>query len=343
VPRAARASIDPDRRAGRPAGQRLAALLLALLIAPPLLAGCITVNIGRGRPGPLQEVTIEGKGDAKVLLVDLTGIIVGETRLGLFGFSVIPSTVDRVAQQLEKAADDRAVKALVLRINSPGGTVAASDVLYHMVRRFKEKARVPVVACFLDLAASGGYYVAMASDQIVAHPATVTGSIGVIYSSLNRVGLYNKLGLADQTVKSGPYKDLWSASRSPTEEERVIVQRQLDDLFARFLATVQSGRPGLAPARLRALADGRTYTASQALAEGLVDRVGYMEDAVEAAKRRAGLKAARVIAYVRAGEERPTHLYASAPVRPPAAGAEDLLAQVAGEETPQFLYLWRGH
>lgn len=344
MPSAASRSIAADRRTEGRRGQRGAPLLLWLLLVPVLLtAGCVTINLPGGKPGPLEEVTVTGEGRDKVLVVDLSGLIIGETRTGLLGFSEIEGMVDRVRAQLEKAARDRAVKALVLRINSPGGTVTASDVIYTALRRYKTEAKVPIVASLLDVAASGGYYVAMASDEVLAHPTTITGSIGVIYQAVNVVGLYDKLGLADQTVKSDRYKDIGSSRRLPTPEERAILQGIIDNLFARFLATVQAGRPGLGAERTRALADGRVYTAEQALAAGLVDRLGYMEDAVEAAKRRAGLEKARVVFYVRPGEARPTHLYAGATLREPAAAAREALLRLAGEATPQFLYLWAPH
>lgn len=316
---------------------------MALLAATLLLGGCITVNIGAGREGPLEEVRVSGEGRDKVAVVDLTGIILGETRTSILGFSPLESMVDRVQGQLDKAAEDRHVKALVLRINSPGGTVTASDILYQAVRRYKAKAKVPVVASFLDLAASGGYYVAMAADEIVAHPTTITGSIGVIYQDLSLAGLYEKLGVADQSIKSDRFKDIGSSARLLSAEERAILQSQVDAMFARFLETVHAGRPTLAPERIRALADGRTYVADQALAAGLVDRLGYMEDAVDAAKARAGIEKAQVVFYVRPRQAKPTHLYAGADASAGAGGPAEALRRLAGESAgPQFLYLWTG-
>ncbi len=334
-----------DRKAPGWRGQRSRPRLLALLVlaAASLAAGCVTINLPIGAAkGPLQEVTVSGEGRDKILVVDLTGVVVGETRAGLFGISALESMVDRVEAQLDKAAEDPAVKGLVLRINSPGGTVTASDIVYHAVLRFKQEHRVPVIASFLDIAASGAYYVAMASDEVIAHPTTITGSIGVIYQNVNVVGLYHKLGLADQTVKSDRFKDIGSPRRPPTPEEQAILQGLIDDLFARFLATVRAGRPNLSAEQIRVLADGRVYTAEQALAAGLVDRIGYMEDAVEAAKRRAGLERARIVFYIRPGEPRPTHLYAAGPAVEPTAAAREALLRLAGEATPQFLYLWPG-
>ncbi|HEY8368159.1 MAG TPA: signal peptide peptidase SppA [Thermodesulfobacteriota bacterium] len=330
--------MQADRRARPGRGQRL-----ALAAACLLLGGCITINVGPGRPGPLEEVVVSGEGRDKVAVVDLTGIILGETRVRLLGFSPLESMVDRVQAQLDRAAEDDAVKAVVLRINSPGGTVTASDIIYQAILRFKREKKVPVVASFLDLAASGGYYVAMAADEIVAHPTTITGSIGVIYQDLSLAGLYDKLGLVDQSIKSDRFKDIGSSARLLTPEERAILQSQVDAMFARFLATVRAGRPALEPERIRVLADGRTYVAEQALANGLVDRIGYMEDAIEAAKRRAGITEARVVFYVRPGDPRPTHLYAGADPAPGGGSALEALERLAGEPGgPRFLYLWTG-
>jgi protease-4 len=321
-------------------GQRLA----LLLVAATSLTGCITVNLGGARArGPLEEVVVTGEGSAKVAVVDLSGTILTETRSGPLGVRVVESLVDRVQRQLDRAKDDRDVKAVVLRVNSPGGTVTASDVLYQAVRRFKEEKKVPIVSSFLTVAASGGYYVAMATDEVLAHPTTITGSIGVIVSSVSIYGLYEKLGLAAYTLKSGRYKDIGSPTRPPTADELALLQQTLVDAsYARFLSVVQAGRPKLAPEEIRRLADGRIYNAEQARSAGLVDGVGYMRDAVDAAKRRAGVPQARVVFYVRPGAERPTHLYATADAPEPAATLAELLAGLTQYGTPELLYLWPG-
>ncbi|HWP34242.1 MAG TPA: signal peptide peptidase SppA [Thermodesulfobacteriota bacterium] len=338
------ARCDAGAAAGRSRKGRAGAAdrALAAALAALALAGCVTINLPGGRRGPLEEVTVRGEGPDKILVLDLSGFILGETRLTLLGLSPLENTVERVGEELERAARDPAVKGVVLRINSPGGTVTASDVLYNALRRYKARAGVPVVAALLDVATSGAYYVAMAADEVIAHPTTITGSIGVVYALVSAAGLYDKLGLADQTVKSDRYKDIGSPRRAPTAEERAILQSQIDDLFRRFLATVQAGRPRLSPEQIRSLADGRPYTAQQALAAGLVDAIGYLDDAVEAVQRRAKLPRARVVVYVRPGAARPTHLYAGTPPHLPASAAHSWLAQLAGTGGPAFLYLWTG-
>ena len=196
---------------------------------------------------------------------------------------------------------------------------------------------VPVVASMMDVAASGGYYIALAADTIVAHPTTVTGSIGVIMISLNAEGLMQKVGLAANTIKSGERKDMGSPFRPVTAEERAIFQSVIDDLQRQFVAKVVERRK--IPASTAAtLADGRIYTADQALAHRLVDRIGYVSDAIAVARQSAGLDEARVIVYKRPREYRATY-YARAESD---VGAFATLSQLAGLTTagPKFLYLW---
>jgi protease-4 len=230
------------------------------------------------------------------------------------------------------------VRALVVRINSPGGTITASDVLYKEIRDFKEKRKVPVVAAIMDVGASGGYYAALAADQILVHPTTITGSIGVIMVTLNAQGLLEKIGVAPLAIKSGPLKDAGSPFRGLTDEERAVFQAVIDDMYGRFVRLVAESRK-IPEARVRAFADGRIYTAEQARGLGLVDRVGYLDEAIEMAKQAAGLTEARVVMYHRPREYR-VNMYSATPVTP---GADALLGQLAGALSgpgARFLYLW---
>jgi protease-4 len=245
----------------------------------------------------------------------------------------------RVREELKKAEEDKQVRALIVRINSPGGTVTASDIIYREILSFKERTGRPVVAIMLDVAASGGYYLALAADTIVAHPTTVTGSIGVIMLSVNAEGLMQKLGVAAVTIKSAEHKDMGSPFRTLTPEEREVFQAVIDDLQRQFLAKVIAHRK-LTPETARKLADGRVYTADQALAHGLVDKIGYMSDAVAIAKQAAVVDDARVIVYHRPRQYRATY-YARA--EETSAGALDAslsgLASLAASG-PRFLFLW---
>ena len=290
------------------------------------------------RERPLEETTVEGEGRDKVLLVDISSVITDLPTRHAFGLIEEESTVGRVQSELKKAAKDERVKALVLRINSPGGGVTASDEVYGELVGFKREHKVPVVAALGDLAASGGYYVACAADQVVAHPTTVTGSIGVILVNLNVEGLLGKIGVRNETFKAGEHKDLLSPLRGATPEERRIVQSILDSLHARFVAVVREARPKLDTGRLAELTDGRIFDASQALAAGLVDRIGGLRDAIDVAKRSAGLETASVVMYRRADERR-ENIYSRAG-GPAQVNVLPVDLGALGGGGPRFMYLW---
>jgi len=309
------------------------ALLAGLLL---VLCGCSVVSVDlTPRVRPLRETTVEGKGRDKVLLLDLAGVLAEEPILTLESRPQVP-LLARVREELEKADEDERVRAIVLRINSPGGTVTASDILYHEISRFKARRKVPVIASILDVGASGGYYVALAADRIVAHPTTVTGSIGVLMLTVNSGGLLEKIGVSASYIKSGQYKDMGSPFRSLSPEERAIFQELIDRLYGRFVTLVARERR-LDEARVRAFADGRVYTAAEALSLGLVDRIGYLEDAIALARESAGIAEAKVVAYHRPRQYRAT-IYSAADPPPTASGVADLARMVFSG--PRFLYLW---
>lgn len=312
-------------------------LLLGLGLAASL-SGCITINLVP-TPGPLQEERLSGSGSAKVLLIDLSGVISSHERGWLFEGDT--NLVAHVKEELTRAAEDSKVKAIVLRINSPGGTVTASDILYHELKAFKEKRNIPIVVSIMDVGASGGYYVAAAADKILAHPASVTGSLGVIMLTVNAQGLLEKIGVEATAVTSGPRKDMGSPFRAMTAEERAIFQGVIDSFYERFLTVVKEGRPNLSAEQIRKIADGRIYSGEQAKALGLVDGIGYLEDAVELAKKDAGVTEARVVVYRRPGEYRNNVYSRLLGGSGGLAGLAslDLMAMVRGG-TPQFMYLW---
>lgn len=212
----------------------------------------------------------------------------GADRIGVVDVRGFLSDPDPVVQQLKKLAEDRSVPAVVLRINSPGGTVAASQEVYSEVKRIRGEG-VRVVASMGNVAASGGYYVAAAADTIVANPGTVTGSIGVIMELPNAEVLLGKLGLELQVIKSGPFKDTGDPSRGLTQEERRLLQELIDDTYSQFVDAVVEER-GLTREAVLGLADGRVFTGRQALEHGLVDVLGGYEDALRIAARMAGIK-----------------------------------------------------
>jgi protease-4 len=313
----------------------------ATLVVALLLAGCSVISLDlTPRLRPLEEETVEGSGDGKILLMDISGFLSDETPSGTLTIGTPPPRVPmlvRLREELKKAADDPKVRALVVRINSPGGTVTASDIMFREIDAFKRRRGIPVVASMMDVAASGGYYVALAADTIVAHPTTVTGSIGVIMISLNAEGLMQKVGLAAAAIKSGERKDMGSPFRQLTPEERAIFQSVIDDLHRQFVARLVERRK-IAAATAATLADGRIYTAEQALGHQLIDRIGYVPDALEVARRAAGVDEARVVVYKRPREYRATY-YAHSDSD---AGTFEMLSQLAGLSAggPKFLFLW---
>lgn len=320
---------------GAPA--RRFALVLAMLLG---VAGCSVISVDLSpRIRPLDEETVDGTGSAKILLLDLSGLLQEDTpSLSLTTPPPRVPLLARVREELSRAEKDDKVRAMVVRINSPGGTITASDVIYREIREFKARRKIPVVAAMMDVGASGGYYAALAADQIFAHPTTITGSIGVIMITVNAQGLLEKIGVAPLAIKSGALKDAGSPFRGLTPEERAVFQSVIDDMYGRFVRLVAESRK-IPEAQVRSFADGRIYTAEQARSLGLVDRVGYLDEAVAAARTAAGLTEARVVMYHRPREYR-DNIYSGAP---PTVGADALVSQMAGllgGPGARFLYLW---
>jgi protease-4 len=309
------------------------------------LTGCLSQPSLFPSVGPLEETKLEGSGDDKILVIEVSGLLSSAKPSGFIDRLVDrPSLTTRIKEELTKAVEDEDLKAIVLRINSPGGTVTASDIVYHEIREFKKKRNIPIVASIMDLGTSGGYYVAVAADKIVAHPSTVTGSVGVIMVSLNGQGLLEKIGVKATTIASGPKKSMGSPFRTMTDEERAIFQNIIDSMYDQFVTVVDDGRPKLDKGEVRRLADGRIYSALQAEEVGLVDEVGYLEDAIRLAKKEAGIEEASVVTYHRAGGYKPNiySSFASGSVYLkglPSFDPPSLMTLLNGG-TPQFMYLW---
>ena len=309
-----------------------------------IVTGCaiVTIPLFPSERG-LQERVLEGEGKAKILLVDISAVISEKKRSKGLGLGTEASLVARIKEELQKAEKDESVKGIVVKINSPGGTVTATDTIYHELMEFKECTGVRIVACVTGLAASGGYYVASAADEIIAHPTSVTGNIGVIALKFNVDQLLSKVGIQQETVKSADKKDIWSPFRPSTPEEKEIIQTVIDTFHHRFVRVVHAGRkPLLSQEEVEKLADGRIFTAEQALAAKLVDKIGYLDDAVKELKGSLDLAEAKVITYCRPGSYKGT-IYSGPPQR---SDTDINLIAVNGDflsliPEVQFMYLWR--
>jgi len=311
-----------------------------------LLSGCVYVS-GKGLldmgAGPMTEVRISGEGKPKILAIDVKGVITSQERGGLFSLKKEPGLVTSIREQLDRAAEDKHVRGVLLLVDSPGGTVTASDIIYHELKTFRAGRSVPVHAYFMGTAASGAYLIAQAADRIVATPTTTTGSIGVILMNLNLSGLMEKVGVSDTSMKSGAFKDIGSPFRKPSAEDDAILQGVVDSLYARFLKVVEENRPQVRLKEHPELADGRIFTAEQALSHGLVDGIGYLPDALEGLRIAMGVEEARVVRYVRGGDYVP-NLYALGAAGP--AGGVDInlikldVEGLLAASGPMFMYLW---
>ena len=271
---------------------------VALVVAALLFVAMVYV-VGRAAGtvpaagGPFEEVAVQGEGADKIALIDVQGEIVGTDEEAL----AEGASAEELRAQLRQAARDDGVKAVILRLNTPGGSVVASDEIYREVLELRRSGK-PVVASMGEVAASGGYFVSAAADRVVANPSTITGSIGVILVLLNLQGATGKLGIEPVVFISGRLKDIGSPFRDMTEEERQILQRLLDESYERFVEVVAEGRH-MSELEVRELADGRPISGYQALRAGLVDRLGDLDTAVEVARELAGLDVATVVQYER--------------------------------------------
>lgn len=304
-----------------------------------LLSGCAPHFhldfLGKDR---MEEVVLlKSKAKEKILILDVSGVI---------GISLKPSLLERegdilsrVYYRLKKASDDKMVKGVILRLDTPGGEVTASDILYNEILKFKENSGAPVVALMMGLAASGGYYVASACDFIIAHPSTITGSIGVISIFPNLQELFAKIGVNINVIKSGEMKDSGSSFRDLTEEERKIFQGIIDELYQKFLEVVYAKRKeALSYEELKKIADGRVYTASQAYKLKLIDEVGYFDLALKKVFSLASLKEAKVISYTYYPKMK-TNIYATN-LKTSSFFEEKNLDKILSSLKSGFYYIW---
>jgi protease-4 len=243
-------------------------------------------------------------------------------------------------RRIKAMSETKGVKAIVLSINSPGGSVGAVQEIHSQILRVRKEKNIPIVALFGDIAASGGYYIAAACDKVVSHPGTLTGSIGVIFSVSNLEGLFGKVGYKVEAIKSGRYKDIGSPARTMTKEERELLQAMIDDAYGQFLKAVADGR-GLPPEQVRPLADGRIYTGQQALDAKLVDFLGDSDDAAALAGKLGGITGKPRI---RRDTERLSDIFEMLDARFHGLlqAQAPILGELSGAERFGLEYRWRG-
>jgi len=314
-------------------------LILSLLV----FSGCTGLNVSLLPPvKPLEEKVLEGKGRPKILLIDLDGVISFEEEADDLKLQTLPSKVAFFREALRKAQEDSEIAGVIVRINSPGGTVTASDTIYHEIMSFREKMKIPVYAYIMELGTSGGYYVASACDRIIASPTAVTGSIGVMAMKFDMEGLFSKIGVSEETYKSGPKKDFWSPFRPSTADEKKMLQDMIDKLYARFVGVVFINRQKLLTEQeVRTLADGRILTAEEALETRLIDQVSYLDEAIDSMKKTLHIEQARVITYVRPQTFKSNIYSQMSPAGPQVIN----LISINAEELSlfprmKFMYLW---
>ena len=222
-------------------------------------------------------------------ILGLNGKIAKSDKIAIINIESIITQSSNTVRQIKKYADDKSIKAIVLRIDSPGGGVAPSQEIYSEILNVRKNSNKIVVTSMGNLAASGGYYIACASDKIVANPGTLTGSIGVIMTFSNIEELMKKIGLKTEIIKSGEFKDIGSPMREFTEKEKKLLQGVIDDVYDQFVNAVSVGR-SIAVQKVKELSDGRIFTGRQAFEIGLVDKLGSLEEAIKLAAELVGIE-----------------------------------------------------
>lgn len=296
----------------------------------------VSISAGHVKPVVVQS------GPARVALVDVDGLVLNTPFVGPLSVGENPVAIFR--EKLEAIACDPCVKAVVLRVNSPGGGVAACISMRHDLERFKERTHLPVVACLMDTAAGGAYYLASAADHVVAGPATVTGGVGVILNLFNLRDLMAQFNVIPQPIKAGERVDLGSSARPLKPEEKQMLQAMADEFYAQFVADIRKTRP-TAKGGEAATFDGRIFSATQAKDRGLVDHIGDMDTALGLAVQLAGCKGApakpQVVLYRRNND--PAHSVYAVTANVPLQGA-GLLPNLPGldrSKLPTFLSAWQ--
>ena len=310
------------------------------------MRGNMTMTMAAGTPeatgGPVIAMPVDGspscqKG-AKVALIDVDGLLVNQNVNGPMFVGDNPVAIFQ--EKLDATRADPDVCAVVVRINSPGGGVTGCDVMRHLLQRYRADTKRPVVACIVDVGAGGAYYLATAADSIVAHPTAITGGIGVIWNSYNLRDLMAQFNVIPQTIKSGANIDMGSANAAIPPETKKLLQQMADEYHHRFQTVVKSARPKLDPGNLTTF-DGRVFTSPQALERGLIDKLGYLDDATALACRLANQPTAQIVMYQRATNPAFSTYADKSATTPTQAFMPMRMPGLERSRLPTFLYLWQ--
>lgn len=275
--------------------------ILFLLFIAILLASCISINISDPMGKQYNETILQGTAKDKIAVLTITGIINDSPSKGFLKSG--PGLLQDFLTQLKLAEYDPDVKAILLKINSPGGTVTSSDILYNEITEFKKRSGKKVLVCMMDVAASGGYYISLAADYIIANPTTITGSVGVIFMRPQISNLANKLGINIEVNKSGKNKDMGSPYREATKEETELFNKLTKSLAERFYYLLNQNR-NISEESFEEIKTARILLAEDAKRLGLIDEINYLDSAVLKTMEIAGIsRNSRVVAY------RPARLY----------------------------------
>lgn len=346
-------AAPPPRRPGR-AGFWIAIIFGILLLGSAglnmfLLLGVVIGSQKRGEFKPFTDERYSNRGARdKIAVIAVEGVINDTDEQTVFGTML--GQLSNFKGQLAAASSDPNVKAVILEVNSPGGYVTPSDEMCHLLTEFKKASGKPVVVFMKDLAASGGYYISAPADKIVAMPTSTTGSIGVIAMIVDaHKGLEDKLGVTVHIIKSGKWKDSGSPFREFTDEDRKYFEAHINSMYEKFLKVVYEGRKSKAgwsgpdDAALKEIAQGQVFSAEEALDNGLIDKIGYFEEAVKTAKSEAGLGDALVIRYryvpppslFGLGGANTTNVNTGVNISVNTGVMPDKI------DSPQFMYLWK--
>ena len=294
-------------------------------------------------PGPIEARTViapKGRGPgARIALIDVDGLLLNQNLTGPYSLGENP--VDAFREKLRAAAEDSEVVAVVLRINSPGGGATACDIMAEELRRFRLESGRPVVACLMDVAAAGAYYLAVGADRVIAHPTGITGGVGALFNHSNLQDAMAQLNIVYDPIKSGDLVDMGSVTGPLSDASVGLLGAMVDGLQGRFLERLAELRPSMTAEDRATVADGRIVLGDAAVDLHLADRTGYLPDAIAEAKALAGITDAEVVLYQRSGSLART-LYGVAP-NTPLQG--DLLPfsypGLDRSKLPTFLYLWQ--